>query len=217
MFCVCWVTLFTWYQLHGWWHIVWCIDISSDYRFLRRPRGDIRRKKNNGNIPYVRDNDPVRTQSLSRTYAIMIPYVRNHYLVRMQCIPYVRNHYPVRTQPWSCTYAIIIPYVRNHYPVRTQSLSRTYAIMISYVRNHYPVRTQSWSCTYAIIIPYVRNHFPVCIRYDKIRPGDPTFCAPPPPPSLQTNPLTPAGVIVQITPLQVTPGGNLELVSSYPL
>ena len=63
-----------------------------------RPRGDIGRKNNNGNIPYVRDNDPVRTQSLSRTYAIMIPYVRNHYLVRTQCIPYVRNHYPVRTQ-----------------------------------------------------------------------------------------------------------------------
>ena len=66
--------------------------------YIRRPRGDMGRKKNNGNIPYVRDNDHVRTQSLSRTYAIMIPYVRNHYLVRTQCIPYVRNHYPVRTQ-----------------------------------------------------------------------------------------------------------------------
>ena len=93
---------------------------------LQRPRGDIGRKKNNGNIPYVRDNDPVRTQSLSRTYAIMIPYVRNLYLVRTQCIPYVRNHYPVRTQSLSRTYAIMISYARNHAFVRTQSFSRTY-------------------------------------------------------------------------------------------
>ena len=41
------------------------------------------------------------------------------------------------------------------------------------------------------------------------------FPHPPPP---QTNPLTPAGVIVSDYPsVQVTPGGNLKLVSSYPL
>ena len=126
--------------------------------------------------------------------------------------------YPVRTQSLSRTYAIMIPYVRNHYPVRTQSLSRTYAIIIPYVRNHDLVRTQSLSRTYAIIIPYVRNHFSVRIRNDKIRPGDSTFPAPPPPPPPpQTNPLTPAGVIVSDYPsVQVTLGGNLKLVSGYP-
>ena len=71
--------------------------------------------------PYVRNHYLVRTQSLSRTYAIIIPYVRNHHLVR--------------TQSSSRTYAIIVLYVRNHYLVRAQSLSRTYAIIMSYVRN----------------------------------------------------------------------------------
>ena len=84
-----------------------------------RPRGDIGRKK----IMAIYDNDPVRLQSLSRTYAIIIPYVRNNDPVRTQCIPYVRNNDPVRTQ--------CIPYVRNNDPVRTQSSSRTYAIIIS--------------------------------------------------------------------------------------
>ena len=84
---------------------------------------------------------PVRTQSSSRPYAIIISYVRNV----------------------SRTYAIIISYVRNHDLVRTQSWSRTYAIMISYVRNHDLVRTQSLSRTYAIIFPYVY----VMIKYDR--------------------------------------------------
>ena len=98
---------------------------QCEYRvwFLWRPRGDMGKEKNNGNIPYVRNHDPVRTQSWSCTYTI----------------------YPVRTQSLSRrpTYAVMIPYVRN--------LSRTYAIIILYVRNHDPVRTQSWSRTYAII------------------------------------------------------------------
>ena len=38
------------------------------------------------------------------------------------------------------------------------------------------------------------------------------FLHPPPPPTPQTNPLTPAGVIVSDYPsVQVTPGGNLKL------
>ena len=112
--------------------------------YLRRPRGDIGRKKIMAisrtyaiMIPYVRNHDPVRTQSLSRTYAIIISYVR--------------NHYPVRTQSVSRTYAIIIPYVRNHDLVRTRSLSRTYVTIIPYVRNHYPLPTQSLYDTYAFI------------------------------------------------------------------
>ena len=54
-------------------------------------------------IPYVRNHDPVRTQSLSRTYAI---------ISRTYAIIYL-------------TYAII-SHTYAIYPVRTQSLSRTY-------------------------------------------------------------------------------------------
>ena len=82
--------------------------------------------------------------------------------------------------------------------------------MISYVRNHDLVRTQSLSRTYAIIFPYVRNHFPVRIRNDKIQPGDSTFPAPPPLKQIRCNSF-------RLPPVQVTPGGNLKLVSSYPL
>ena len=103
----------------------------------------------------------------------------------------------------------MIPYVRNHYPVGTQSLSRTYAIIIPYVRNHDFVRTQSLSRTYAIIIPYV---------YAMIKYGRATLRFPHHPPPPQTNPLTPADEIVTDYPsVQVTPLGNLKLVSSYPL
>ena len=76
-----WELTFLWQRWDGLSGSIW-FSIFTLYAYVRRPRGDIERKKYNGNIPYVRDNDPVRTQSLSRTYAIMIPYVRNNDPVR---------------------------------------------------------------------------------------------------------------------------------------
>ena len=59
-------------------------------------------------ISYVRNHDHVRTQSLSRTYAIMISYVRNYYPVRILNCFILLPYYAIIYQKVSYAYQLVL-------------------------------------------------------------------------------------------------------------